>query len=629
PYILAATPTIVAPGAVSTVTSSSGAAYWSANAFPSSAGYACTVMNNPTANGLGGPCIVIPATNDMVCCYIAGPGNPNFTMTSWDNGVATDRVSIPLIGPSETFIAVQRVNATDFLCYTSDGSNWTPRGTTQTIPNMGPNGTAAFAVGYDFTPSDLTVGRWEGGVGNLPAPAACGGGTTTTTTTTTLASTTTTSGGPTTTTTPTTSTTTTTVVGVQLYVDKDSKGGACSDGYVRATNNLAHPFCTIGRGVSEASMPGDTLNIRTSAVPYNDGMVCGGGELTGSGLNCTTWSVIEPLHKGTSHQPITIRAYPPDGGNVVIDPNGLTPPTRIYGVSFGITQEPGRCRGGARNGKTCVSDTNCSGGTCQLSQCFVDYLVGLDGPACNTNADCTASTSSNAVCRRMAWYVTFQHLTFQNWSWWDSSLTMTDDEHGEGINPQQYAFFVGQSLRPHPGISVVDSIFTNNNGGGVFFYNGSFGLDFERNQVHDNSTHGWTTAVNLWQTTGGNEGWDNKGANNFIYNNQDQPPPCCMTYMCSDPDGDGNPANDHSCDDTVAGKGFTCPCLADSDCQSGTCTGPRVIQKCANGGSCPGGNCTNACGAASKGKWCACSTNSECQSGTCGITPNGCDQRPY
>lgn len=46
-----------------------------------------------------------------------------------------------------------------------------------------------------------------------------------------------------------------------LYVDTDSIGGACSDAYTRAANNITHPWCTLQTGLNNW-MDGDILYMR-------------------------------------------------------------------------------------------------------------------------------------------------------------------------------------------------------------------------------------------------------------------------------------------------------------------------------------------------------------------------------
>src|SRR5678816_4500063 len=84
-----------------------------------------------------------------------------------------------------------------------------------------------------------------------------------------------------------------------LWVDHDSRGGACRDTYTVAENDAAHPWCTraaAGRNVHA----GDTVTVRGGS--YSEPMVCG------MNPGCSGMCVLELVKKGTTDQPITYQA---------------------------------------------------------------------------------------------------------------------------------------------------------------------------------------------------------------------------------------------------------------------------------------------------------------------------------
>ena len=70
---------------------------------------------------------------------------------------------------------------------------------------------------------------------------------------------------------------------------------------------------------------------------------------------------------------------------------------------------------------------------------------------------------------------------------------------------------------------------------------GTARVTFEYNQVHDNWTHGWTSAVNFWNAVGKNEG-PNVIRGNTVWNNQDDPPIWCIPQYCG-----GATSNKNAC----------------------------------------------------------------------------------
>src|SRR5262249_61713605 len=89
---------------------------------------------------------------------------------------------------------------------------------------------------------------------------------------------------------------------------------------------------------------------------------------------------------------------------------------------------------------------------------------------------------------------------FQNWSYVDTNANAGNTSHV----PSQYAAFIHWGLGPATDITIRNSEFSNNNGGGALHAHGTARITFEYNKVHDNWTHGWTSAVNFWNAVGKN-----------------------------------------------------------------------------------------------------------------------------
>src|SRR4029077_17329353 len=154
-----------------------------------------------------------------------------------------------------------------------------------------------------------------------------------------------------------------------LWVDHDSKGGPCSNGYTDTQNATASPagskpWCTLGVA-GRLARAGDLVTVRGGT--YSEAMQCSANPVGGAGL-----CVLELVKKGTAANPITYKAY---AGEVpVIDPAGQVPrstgsPGLVYGACAGVSTPAGLCKAGSRAGQDCLSDdTNATNG-CPGASC--------------------------------------------------------------------------------------------------------------------------------------------------------------------------------------------------------------------------------------------------------------------
>jgi len=327
-----------------------------------------------------------------------------------------------------------------------------------------------------------------------------------------------------------------------LWVDHDSRGGSCSDGYAAADNAAAappgsKPWCTLA-AAGKAVRAGDLVNVRGGT--YKELMTC----LT---PNCTGICVLELVKKGTPQNPITYKAYA--GETPVIDPGGqipkLTAPNGLVaGLCAGITRPVGLCKAGTRTGQDCTTDDT------------------------NGTTGCPGASCPNCCDRTPSYQTVIDGFRFQNWSFYDSSANATNSSHVAS----QYAAFIHWALGPATDITIRNSEFANNNGGGVLHAHGTARITFEYNKVHDNWTHGWTSAINFWNAVGKNEG-ANVIRGNVVWNNQDDPPLWCLPKYCG-----GSTSNKNACawDQSTnthlsTPQGYGCACGSNADCQSNNC----------------------------------------------------------
>lgn len=335
------------------------------------------------------------------------------------------------------------------------------------------------------------------------------------------------------------------VVGVAplrtLYVDHDSRGGACRDTYTATENAAASPlgskpWCTIGAAGRNA-IAGDLILVRGGT--YSERMACGGRPA------CAGWAVLELVKKGTAAHPIVYQAR--QGETPIIDPAGQQPGVNtglIYGILAGSTVPVGVCTAGSRKDLDCYSDTECPSG----------------GPS--------------ACDKGMAFYTIIDGFKIQNWSFYDPRPSATNANH----TTSQYGMVIRNAGASIPtDITVRNAEFVNNHGAGALHAYGAARITFEYNKIHANHTHGWTSAMDFWLSNGKIEG-QNVIRGNTIYDNEDDPPIFCLSNYCA-----GSTQFKNRCEfdkwtnkATTVLQGFGCACGANSQCQSGQC----VVRDC-------------------------------------------------
>jgi len=311
-----------------------------------------------------------------------------------------------------------------------------------------------------------------------------------------------------------------------LWVDHESRGGACRDAYTVAENDAAHPWCTLG-AAGRNVRAGDVVTVRGGS--YSEPMVCG------MNPGCSAMCVLELVKKGTAAHPITYQAAA--GETPIIEPAGAipaaTPPHGlVYGVCAGITAPVGVCTDTATD---CTSDADCPRGGCDRGARLHTVLDGF---------------------------------RFRGWSFYDARLNATNATHV----PSQYPLLLHPNAGPLRDVTIRRSEFDHNDGGGVIHAQATGGVTLEYNHVHDNFTHGWTSPVNFWRAVGKDVA-PNVARGNTIHDNQDDPPPFCLPRVCG-----GSTAAKGACmvdaytNRTAAWpQGYGCACNADSDCESGQC----------------------------------------------------------
>src|SRR5262245_57109989 len=327
-----------------------------------------------------------------------------------------------------------------------------------------------------------------------------------------------------------------------LWVDHDSRGGRCSDGYSASDNATASPagskpWCTLA-AAGKAARAGDLVTVR--AGTYKELMTC---------LNpgCTGICVLELVKKGTAQNPITYKAYP--GETPIIDPAGqipnlAAPNGMVAGLCAGISPPVGLCKSGSRAGQDCSTDDT------------------------NASTGCPGASCPNCCDRSPSYQTIIDGFKFQNWSYVDTNTNASNTSHV----PSQYAAFIHWALGPATDITIRNSEFSNNNGGGVLHAHGTARITFEFNKVHDNWTHGWTSAVNFWNAVGKNQG-ANVVRGNVIWNNQDDPPVWCLPKYCGGPTSNKNACawDQYTNTHLSTPQGYGCACGTNADCQSNNC----------------------------------------------------------
>src|SRR5262245_17959780 len=258
-----------------------------------------------------------------------------------------------------------------------------------------------------------------------------------------------------------------------LYVDHDSRGGPCNDGYTATQNAAASPagskpWCTLG-AAGRFVQAGDLVLVRGGT--YGERMMCDGNP------PCSGQAVLELVKKGTAQNQIVYRAYP--GETPIIDPGAQVPRNNPadYGLLYGIAVASVPVGGGAN-----------------------DYYTVIVG------------------------------FKVQHWNFYDSRLAVTPTNH----IPSQYAVAITNAAGRAGHITVQNCELANNDGGGVFYTKTVYAVTLQYSKIHDNHTHGWTSPVNLWEPAGKRDG-QNVVRGNVIYGNRDTPPLWCLQRYCTDP----------------------------------------------------------------------------------------------
>lgn len=351
-----------------------------------------------------------------------------------------------------------------------------------------------------------------------------------------------------------------------LYVDHDSRGGACRDSYTATENATANPpgskpWCTLGKAGATV-IAGDQVLVRGGT--YSEIQTCSG---------CGNWSVLELKHKGTVAKPIIFKAYPNEAP--IIDPAGQTPYRK--------------CSNSATH---CHIDADCAGGTCPAMTWGLVHglstgstVAGLCVAGSKADAECSVNSECpGSTCDVTAdFWTTVDGFTFQNWSYVDTDASASPNFHVV----TQYAtriFDQGPPAGTPKHITIRNSTLKNNGGAGALLSQGAAGITWEYNQVFNNHTHGWSSPVDMWLMTGFSQGLQSVIRGNIIHDNQDDPPMWCLAKFCG-----GSQSNTHRClynpyvtADETEQQGYGCPCVNNNQCQSASCiTSPTGGSGCA------------------------------------------------
>jgi parallel beta-helix repeat protein len=218
------------------------------------------------------------------------------------------------------------------------------------------------------------------------------------------------------------------------------------------------------------------------------------------------------------------------------------------------------------------------------------------------DADCP--TSSCDVSRNDV-YTWIDGIRFQNWSFYDTQESATESSH----NNSRYAVFALNSGVGTPRFLTLHGCeFLHNNGGGVIHFRSAAGNIVEYSSIHDNFTHGWTSALNFYLDQSKAAGAMSVARGNTVFNNQDDPPIWCLPKFCA--------GQNSAC--VAAGDPY--PCCTGS--HAGTCdlTGANRcwFEQYQNNNATPTGSET------SQGYGCGCNVATQCASNTCQTHGGGC-----
>jgi len=155
----------------------------------------------------------------------------------------------------------------------------------------------------------------------------------------------------------------------ELWVDRNSLGGACDDGRIRTQVSETTPWCTLSTAGS-AVLPGDIVYVR--AGDYTETHTCG---------VCNDNSVLQVVVSGTASQPIRFEAAPNElvritnaggahhGVQVIKTYDGSVVPRFIELSGFVVRDFPGNCVAVKDTSDVVLENlevTACTGGAIEL-----------------------------------------------------------------------------------------------------------------------------------------------------------------------------------------------------------------------------------------------------------------------
>ena len=389
------------------------------------------------------------------------------------------------------------------------------------------------------------------------------------------------------------------------WVDRCGRGVAGTCGSVACSDagdctNQNAPCCTLHYGAGRTDVrAGDRIYVRAGADasdvykeldsengkwgfatlgPFVKGTArCAGG--TNSGWSCTSDAGCPG--SACAYNPVQLIAYPEaDGSRAAIDPGGTTPPTTGGTNCWGGT--PGHYVGIDFNISTCGSTigndrTECYGGS-------------QEGKPCSSLGDCPGGVA----CAPAPWYWIVDGFTFSNWTYYDPDPTHTNHTAYCTHKPFQVGYDHGCPVTVS--ITLQNSTFIHNAGGGLIWSRGGAGNRWLHNTVYGNHTHGYDTALDHWEAQDTKRNRTTYMWNNVIHDNADTPPPFCMAQACQD-------AGTHPVFTCLDGDNAGQPCRSESDCPVGHCGPICYTDPYHNSGT------------ASQGYDCPCQNDDQCAPG--------------
>src|SRR5262245_13256577 len=292
------------------------------------------------------------------------------------------------------------------------------------------------------------------------------------------------------------------------WVDRCGRGTAGVCGSVACADtgtctNQNAPCCTLHYAAGSRSVQaGDRIYVRAGAnasdvyneldgengkwayatlAPFVKGTArCAGG--VNAGWGCTSDAGCPG--STCAYNPIQLVAYPePDGSRAAIDPGGTTPPSTGGTTCWGGA--PGHYAGVDFNISTLGSGLGTGRNEC--------YAGTQEGKPCSTVADCPGGVA----CAPSPWYWIIDGFTFSNWTYYDPDPTHTNHTAYCTHKPFQVGYDHGCPVTVS--ITLQNSTFRHNAGGGLIWSRGGAGNRWLHNTVYGNHSHGYTTALNPWE----------------------------------------------------------------------------------------------------------------------------------